>query len=52
MIASVQSKLDLPDDWNTNTFVMINTSALSQLEQISKEHYVFVGGEWGKVQFE
>ena len=52
MIASVQSKLDLPDDWNANTFVMINTSTLPQLEQISTEHFVFVGGEWGKVQFE
>ena len=31
---------------------MINTSTLPQLEQISKEHYVFVVGEWGKVQFE
>ena len=31
---------------------MINTSKLPQLEQMSKEHYVFVGGEWGKVQFE
>ena len=53
MIASVQfRKLDLPDDWSTNTFVMINTSTLPLLEQISKEHYVYVGGEWGKVQFE
>ena len=51
--ASVQCcKLDLPDDWNTNTFVMINTATLPQLEQISKEHYVFVSGEWGKVHFE
>ena len=31
---------------------MINTSTLPQLEHISKEHYVFVGGEWGKVQFD
>ena len=31
---------------------MINTSTLPQLEQISKEHCVFVGREWGKVQFE
>ena len=31
---------------------MINTSTLPQLEQISKVHYVFVGGECGKMQFE
>ena len=31
---------------------MINTTTLPQLEQVSKEHYVFVGGEWGKVQFD
>ena len=31
---------------------MVNTSTLPQLEHISKEHYVFVGGEWGKVQFD